>query len=154
MTEHYFLRDDFEALNREIDSIARRIKELGKEMGASCEEGAETFHDNFAYEDGERRQRMWSHRWRDLVLIRNAARVVDPAADTRRVALGRHVATADCETGEERTIRIGSFMTFNGDDAISYHAPLARMLIGAEEGDVRKGRIGDRSVSLEVIDIW
>ena len=40
---YYFLRKDFEALSEEIAKIADRIKEIGKEMGKSCQEGAETF---------------------------------------------------------------------------------------------------------------
>lgn len=66
---YYFLKEDFEALNAEINKIADKIKEIGKEMGKSCQEGAETFHDNFAYEDGERQQYMWSGRIRELIRI-------------------------------------------------------------------------------------
>jgi thymidylate kinase len=30
------------------------IREIGRQMGQACEEGAETFHDNFGWEDGDR----------------------------------------------------------------------------------------------------
>lgn len=47
----YFLPDDFEDLNDQIEQICERIEELGKEAGESCQQGAETWHDNFAFEE-------------------------------------------------------------------------------------------------------
>lgn len=69
----YFLKADYDALCNEIDVLLNRIKEIGQEMGASCQEGAETFHDNFAHEDGTRQQHMWSTRLRELIAIKNDA---------------------------------------------------------------------------------
>ncbi|OHA24282.1 MAG: hypothetical protein A3G52_02045 [Candidatus Taylorbacteria bacterium RIFCSPLOWO2_12_FULL_43_20] len=64
---NFFLPEDFEKLNQEITGLCDRIKQIGKEMGESCREGAETFHDNFAYEDGERQQAMLSTRLRKFI---------------------------------------------------------------------------------------
>ena len=49
MQMFYFLPEDFEDLNDQIEQICEKIKELGKEAGESCQEGAETWHDNFAF---------------------------------------------------------------------------------------------------------
>ncbi len=40
----YFLREDFEKLTALIREVSDRIREIGQEMGASCREGAETYH--------------------------------------------------------------------------------------------------------------
>ncbi len=150
---YYFLEKDYRKLVDEMQSIEARIKDIGKEMGASCQEGAETFHDNFAYEDGERQQYMWSKRLSELRAIRNMARVVHPESEPERVALGRLVSVLDEDTDEITTYRIGSYMTFDGNRTISYSAPLARLLIGAEKGDVRSGIVSGKKRSFLVVDI-
>ena len=100
---HYFLEEDFRGLNQEIAHICDKIKDAGREMGLSCQEGAETFHDNFAYEEGERQQYMWSKRLREIIAIRNNSRVVTPDSGTTRVSLGKKVTIRDNATGETKT---------------------------------------------------
>ena len=151
---YYFLREDIEKLSEQIHEIDARIKAIGQEMGASCEEGAETFHDNFAFEDGERQQQMWSKRLMELVDIYNHSQIFKPSGVAERVAIGCEVTIADLDVGEEKTIRIGSYMTFNGNGTISYNAPLARLLLGAEPGDVRKGEIAGKIKRFEVVEIY
>jgi transcription elongation GreA/GreB family factor len=152
---YYFLKRDFEALNAEIKKIADKIKEIGHEMGKSCQEGAETFHDNFAYEDGERQQYMWSTRLRELIRIRNQAKVLvdPPKGDT--VTIGRTVILKDENTGETLIIKIGSYMvlTKEEENVISYNAPLARMLIGGRVGEIRKSVIAGKTKSLRILKI-
>jgi transcription elongation GreA/GreB family factor len=149
----YFLREDIEKLAGQIHEIDARIKAIGQEMGASCEEGAETFHDNFAFEDGERQQQMWSKRLKELVDIYNHSQIFKPSRAAERVAIGRNVTIADLDSGEEKTIKIGSYMSFNGNGTISYNAPLARILLGAEPGEVRKGEIAGRKKKFEIVEI-
>src|SRR3989344_1351490 len=137
---NYFLEEDFRGLNQEIAHICDKIKDAGREMGLSCQEGAETFHDNFAYEEGERQQYMWSKRLREIIAIRNNSRVVTPDSGTTRVSLGKKVTIRDNATGETKTFKIGSFMVFSQEtETISYPAPLARLVIGAEAGEMREG---------------
>jgi transcription elongation GreA/GreB family factor len=150
---YYFLKNDFDELKRQIWEVNRRIKAIGQEMGASCQEGAETFHDNFAYEDGERQQRMWSQRLRELLEIYENAQIFNPSVTSETVAIGRSVTVFDYDTEEEKTFNVGSYMCFNGNDTISYNAPLAKILLGASVGDVRKGKIAGKKKELEIIDI-
>ncbi|MBW2217966.1 MAG: GreA/GreB family elongation factor [Deltaproteobacteria bacterium] len=151
--DYYFLRDDIEKLAGQIHKINARIKAIGKEMGASCEEGAETFHDNFAFEDGERQQQMWSKRLKELLDIYNHSQIYKSSGFAERVGIGREVTLADLDTGEEKTIKIGSYMSFNGNGTVSYNAPLARILLGAEPGEVRKGEIAGRLKKFEIVEI-
>lgn len=152
---NFFLKKDFEALTQEINSVCDRIKEAGKEMGISCQEGAETFHDNFAHEDGERQQHMWSNRLRQLIVIRNNARVVSPNATPNCVSLGMTVVVKDEDTNELFTFKIGSYMTFGDEDPaiISYNSPLARALIRAEAGETRKAIAKGRLRTFEIVSI-
>lgn len=152
MGEFYFLPEDFAALDRQIREISMKIREIGQEMGASCNEGAETYHDNFAYEDGERQQYMWSSRLRELVAIKNRARIVSEIPVPRKVSIGSRVTILDQETDEEKVLRIGSYMSFQ-KNTVSYAAPLARILLGSSTGEVRSGRIAGRVRQFEILAV-
>lgn len=151
----WFLREDLRALEARIEELRQLIREIGKEMGASCQEGAETFHDNFAFEDGERNQRMWAEQVRRLTHIRRDARLVDPPPNGGRVGLGRTVTFRDLESGQVQTLTIGSYMSFGerASDAVSYAAPLARILIGAEVGEEPEGVVRGQTRSVEILQI-
>lgn len=149
-----FLRPDYEALLRRIEEVKATMRALGAVMGEACDQSSETFHDNFAYEDSERRQYMWGEELRKLTHMRDAALLVDPPQDAGRVRLGCRVTVLDHSRDEERTFTIGSFRTFDEDPAtVSYQAPIARTVIGAEVGDVCEGVIHGRLVELEVLAI-
>jgi transcription elongation factor GreA len=149
----YFLREDFGKLNAQIAEINARIKQIGKEMGASCQEGAETFHDNFAYEDGERQQQMWSVLLRELMEINNNAAIIDASGSADQVDIGSCVTICDVRTGEEKSLRIGSYRVFENHGTVSYNAPLGRMLLGAKEGEVVVGEIAGREKRFEILSI-
>ncbi|MBI5913190.1 GreA/GreB family elongation factor [Candidatus Azambacteria bacterium] len=151
---YFFLKEDFEGLDKQIEQICDKIKEIGQEMGKSCQEGAETFHDNFAFEDGERQQYMWSSRLRELIKIRNNAKVVSPETSSEKVSIGKCATFQDEETGKIQTIRIGSFMIFHDQkNTISYNAPLARLLVGAMINDAREGKVGGKRKAIIILKI-
>ena len=152
MATYYFLQNDFEALARQIRAIDGRIKEIGQEMGASCEEGAETYHDNFAYEDGERQQYMWSHRLKELLTVKNLARIVASEQKPERVSIGCSVTVLDLDADAEKEFAIGSYMNYR-DDVVSYAAPLARLLMGGKVGEYKVGTIAGKERHFEIISI-
>lgn len=151
---YYFLKEDFEALNLEIQKAADKIKEAGQEMGKSCGEGAETYHDNFAYEEGYRQQQMWSGKIRELINVRNQAHVVDPQV-IDSVSLGCTVTISDEDTGEEKTFKIGSYMVLAKveKETVSYNAPLARALIGKKVDDTAEITINKKKRVFTITDI-
>jgi transcription elongation GreA/GreB family factor len=149
----YFLREDFEKLGEQIVQVNARIREIGREMGQSCQEGAETFHDNFAYEDGERQQRMWSLMLQDLVEINRNAEIIVPPASNGKVAIGSLVTLSDIETGEEKRVRIGSYRVFENHGAVSYSAPLGQILLGAKEGDTVTGVIAGKPKKFAIVGV-
>jgi transcription elongation GreA/GreB family factor len=152
---YYFLQADFEELGRRISAVEDRIRRLGKDMGQSCQEGAETFHDNFAYEDGERNQRMWSQERRRLLRLQAGARLVEVPPSGDRAAIGRTVVVLDQDSGAQMIIRIGSYENFAPapPGTISYSAPMAQILLGAEAGEEREGTIAGKMRRFEVLDV-
>ena len=96
---------------------------------------------------------MWLNRLRELIHIRNNARVIQPDPQGDKVSIGRVVTIQDATTGETQTFKIGSYMIFKEKEEISYNAPLVRMLIGAEVGDERTGKIGGKQKTFRIIKI-
>lgn len=152
---HYFLREDFEALNDQIEDLNKKIREIGKDMGESCSEGAETFHDNFAHEEGTRQLHMWTKHLRHLIRIREEARPIDPSQTAKnKVTIGKIVTFRDLETNQVQTVKIGSYLLFSiEDNVLSYNSPLVRLILRAEVGDVREGVAGERWRKLLIEDI-
>ncbi len=150
---YYFLKEDFEELNKQIDKLTSQIREIGQEMGKSCKEGAETFHDNFAFEDGERQQYMLSKRLVDLIRIRNGARIIFPESTGNKASIGRTLIIRDEQTKKTQKIKIGSYMVLKEKETISYNSPLARVLIGAEAEETRIGKIGGKEKKYKIIEI-
>jgi transcription elongation GreA/GreB family factor len=63
------------------------------------------------------------------------------------------VTIADLDSGEEKTLMIGSYMTFDKDGTVSYNAPLARILLGGETGEVRRGEIAGELRKFEIVEV-
>lgn len=140
---YFFTREDFEVLNRRIDSVNDRIKLAAKEMGLSCQQTSETFHDNFGFEQAERDRGMWSSHIRQLIEVKNNAEVIVPGLNEGKVRMGRVVRILDLDTKETKTFRVGSYMILDGYKtevipSLSYDAPLPKALLGAGEGDYRE----------------
>ena len=157
----YFLKEDLEGLDRAIKEVDERIHEILSEMSGE-NDGGNTWHDNFAYEEGQRGATMWSSRLRELIAIRNNAQIVTPPALGNQISIGRTVTIEDCSTKETSHFRISSYMIFkkrgeaaNGGEVedISYMSPIARILMGAKVGDVKEGAIGEKIKQLRVVKI-
>lgn len=151
MEPFYFFKKDLTALDRQIVQTSKKVKEIGKEIGDSCGEGAETWHDNFAYEQGQRDMKMWGDELRKLIKIRERARLLEPQTNRGMVAIGRTVTVYDPDTGKTEVYEIGSYMIFSKEEPekenhhrISYPAPLAQMIMLAEEGEERTAEIGGK----------
>ena len=140
---YYFLREDLNALDERVNALRAEMRSVGKEMGLSCQEGAETFHDNFAFEDGERQMAMISTRLRDLHGIRNHALIVECSPCLDRVAIGCRVTLQDNE-GHTIEFFVGSYLVLRSSNppTVSYVSPLARSVIGAALGERRVGLPG------------
>lgn len=151
---YIFLANDLAQIDAQIRSLAALLKSIGREMGVACQQGAETYHDNFGYEDGARQHRMWSERLRELLRIRAEARVVQPDENTGVVAVGRSVTVRDLETMEVTTFRVGSYMVMGDrDGALSYAAPRVRPLLGARVGEAREVELGGSTRELEILAV-
>lgn len=147
---YYFLKEDFDELNRKINELSEKLKKFSLEIGKDYQEDRGIF----TFEEGERQKRLWSARLRELVQIKNNAKIVMPSVRTDIVGIGRRVIFKDEITGKIQMFNIGSYMVLTKKkNSISYDTPIARLLIGAQVGEVREDIVGGRKRSFRILKI-
>lgn len=112
------------------------------------------WHDNFAYEENQRQMHQWARRIRDMRMVLARMEVISPPVAPERVQVGCTVTVYDQGQESEHTYIIAGYE--DGDsrkNRLSYTAPLARALIGAQEGDICSFQAGRRLRELEVLSI-
>jgi len=150
----YFLRDDFRQLEQRIKDTQTKIEESLKEMGENAQQDANVWHDNFGFEDAQRQAEMWSNQLRELVDMKNRAKIVDPYPKTDRAFIGRTITVQDVVTKEEQKFRIGSFLVLDENSgSVSYTAPLAKIFVGAKVGEIKRGEIAGEDKLFELLKI-
>lgn len=112
--------------------------------------------ENADYQYGKRRLRQIDGRVRFLRKRLERVQVVDPAAQARRdqVFFGATVTYARLSDDAEVTIRIVGVDEADAEKGdISWVAPVARALLGARVGDVRKVRTPAALEEVEIVEI-
>jgi NAD(P)-dependent dehydrogenase (short-subunit alcohol dehydrogenase family) len=72
-----FLRKDYDALVAKIEELGHDMWESGHEKGLWANQSAETWHDNFGYEQEQQHQWALSERAEGLVQMKNEAEIVE-----------------------------------------------------------------------------
>jgi transcription elongation GreA/GreB family factor len=149
-----FLRKDYDALLAKIEELAGALREAGQEKGRWAHQSAETWHDNFGYEEEQRQEWTLSDRLEDFVEMKNDAEIMQ-WRPTDEVDIGSRVTIRDTRTDEERTFVVGSYQVLDPqhENEVSYAAPLAKPFIGATVGEEREVTIGDESSLFRVVSI-
>jgi len=124
---------------------------------ASNEEAAgsgdsSVWHDNFAFEENQRQMHQLARRVRDLEHLVASMELVPPAVEPpERVRVGCTVLVTFLDDDTERRFYVAGYEDGAPEDGrLSYTAPLARVVLGAEEGDTRVLRLKGRRRTLEI----
>lgn len=141
-----------------LDAVRAEFDAVVADMPAALESGDTSgWHDNFAFEDNQRRQHQLAHRIRDLERIVDSAELVPPWEEPpERVFVGTAVTYRfeDDPEDMERIIWICGHQDGDpGAGRVAYDSPLGRALMGAQEGDERTVRIGERRRTVEIIEL-
>lgn len=143
-------------LTARLDAVRAEFDAIVADMPEALESGDTSgWHDNFAFEDNQRRQGLLAQRIRELERVIDQAEVVAPWERVpERVYVGVSVSWRfeDDPPGQKRAVWIAGFE--DGDPSagrVSYDSPLGRALLGAQEGDLRGVRIDGRVREVEVL---
>lgn len=131
--KYYFLPEDMAVLERTVEELRRKVKELGKEQGEAARQSTENFgHDDACQEAVDHERRITMSRLKELGEMANKVVVVRPEGPFDAVRLG-----ATVELSDGRVLKIGSYVVL-ADHAvtnISYNSPLGKALLSKREGD-------------------
>jgi len=154
LANFYFLEKDFAGLCERIEATEKELKKIGLELGESCKQSSETWHDNFPFEEGKKQQYMQLERLCGLIKIKNGATIIRPKQTTDTAEIGSLVTIEDKETQQKVSYKIGSYMVFDsGENEISYESPIGKMLLGAKIGETKSAIIGGRQKNFRIIGI-
>lgn len=145
-------------LRRFQDRLKDAIESYDRVVSTNAEAAdagdSSVWHDNFAYEENQRQMHQWARRIRDLRQTLTRMEVISPPTCPERVQVGCMVVLCNLDDDTEHTYIIAGYE--DGDlsqHRLSYTAPLARALIGGEEGEVRSLRVGGRDRRFEILAI-
>lgn len=115
------------------------------------------WHDNFAFEENQRRMHQLARLVRDLEMLVAGVDLVEPPEDPERVAIATRVQFRVEGESSIQSLFIAGFD--DGDPAVSrvgYNSPIARALIGSEPGDIVRlpGGPTGRHAKVLAVDPW
>ncbi len=149
MTAYGFakIQKEFEALKEERPKVVEEI-ERAKEHG--------DLRENAEYHAAKERLAFIDARLTELSDLMARAQVIDPSKlPHEKVGFGSTVKLLDIEEDEEIEYTIvGSTESDPEHGLISYNTPLARQLLGKEEGDEITVRLPKGEIDFEVLEVY
>jgi transcription elongation factor GreA len=111
--------------------------------------------ENAEYHAAKEQQKQIDQRLAELAEIIGNAKIVDPSElEHSKVSFGSTVTLEDLDSGDEVTYTIVGGCESNPDKGlISFYSPLAKQLLGKEEGDEVTVQLPGGKKEYEVIDV-
>ena len=111
--------------------------------------------ENAEYHAAKEQQKQIDNRLAELAEIIGNAKIVDPSElEHARISFGSTVIVCDLDSDEENTYVIVGGCESNPDlGLISFGSPLAKQLLGHEEGDEFKVKLPGGEKELEIIEV-
>jgi len=144
----------YEKLSAELNDLKNReLPEIVKEIEVALEHG--DLKENAEYHAAKEKQRLVDLRLAEIASILGQAQIVDPAVlEHARVSFGSTVVLSDIDTDDEITYTIVGGCESNPDEGlISFNSPLAKQLLGKEEGDDFKAKLPGGIKEFEVLEV-
>jgi len=144
----------FEKLSAELNDLKNReLPEIVKEIEVALEHG--DLKENAEYHAAKEKQRLVDLRLAELANILGQAQIVDPSVlEHARISFGSTVVLCDMDTDDEITYTIVGGCESNPDQGlISFNSPLAKQLLGKEEGDDFKAKLPGGVKEFEVLEV-
>lgn len=146
-------RGGFEALEAELRHLKSAERPAVIKAIAEAREHGD-LSENAEYHAAREKQSFIEGRVKELESLISRADVIDPSKFTGAIKFGAIVTIADEDTDEERTYQIVGEAEANIEKGLlNIKSPIARALIGKEEGDSVEVRTPGGERSYEVISI-
>ncbi len=144
----------YEKLQAEVKDL-KEIKRPGvvKAIEEALEHG--DLKENAEYHAAKEQQKNIDNRLAELAEILGNAQIVDPSElEHSKISFGSTVVMTDMDTDEEATYTIVGGAESNPDmGLISFNSPLAKQLLGKEEGDEVKVKLPGGEKEFEIDEV-
>ncbi len=144
----------YEKLSKQFEYMKNTERpQIVKEIEIAAEHG--DFKENAEYHAAKEKQRLIDEQLNNLSDILGKAQIIDPSTLAHeRVSFGSCVELCDLETDEEFTYFIvGGPESIPDKGLISFHSPLAKQLMGKEEGDEVKAKLPGGVKEFEILSV-
>jgi transcription elongation factor GreA len=144
----------YEKLQAEVKYLRDvRRPQIVKDIEEALEHG--DLKENAEYHAAKENQKLIDLRLAELAELIGSSKIVDPSElEHSKVSFGSTVVVSDIESGEEFTYTIVGGCESNPDiGLISFGSPLAKQLLGREEGDEIKVQLPNGSKEFEVVEV-
>ncbi len=151
---YYITRSSWQQLRERVEGLERQIRvTLAGEIKDAASFG--DFSENAELDAAREKQQLLTLEVNNLrEKLSNAQIIDDLPIDGSRVAIGTSVSLRDLDSGEEILWTILGEMETNVERrVISYSAPLARGLMGKEEGDEVSVQVPSGRRSFEILKV-
>ena len=153
-------KDAVESLRKEIDKKEKLLLELGKEKAHAAENEGDTWHDNFAFEQIEIKERGIIREISDLTNQLNTAEIIDVSSDQEKdvVNIGSTVKvtikTSEEEEEEEyEFVLTGGEKNLSGIEYVSVNAPIGKCIFGKKVGFKGSYSINGNEVYVKILSV-
>ncbi|MBT5934489.1 transcription elongation factor GreA [Sulfurimonas sp.] len=144
----------YEKLQAEVKSLKEvQRPQVVKDIESALEHG--DLKENAEYHAAKEMQRTIDNRLGDLQGILGNSQIVDPSElEHAKISFGSTVVMTDMDTDEEATYTIVGGCESNPDiGLISFSSPLAKQLLGKEEGDEVKVTLPGGTKEFEIDEV-
>ena len=144
----------YEKLQAEVKSLKEvQRPQVVKDIESALEHG--DLKENAEYHAAKEMQRTIDNRLGDLQGILGNSQIVDPSElEHAKISFGSTVVMTDMDTDEEATYTIVGGCESNPDiGLISFGSPLAKQLLGKEEGDEVKVTLPGGTKEFEIDEV-
>lgn len=144
----------FEKFSKQYEQLKNVERpKIVKEIEVAAEHG--DFKENAEYHAAKEKQRLMDEQLARMADTLAVAQVIDPSTlEHARVSFGSTVVLEDMASGDEVTYTIVGGVESNPDKGlISFQSPLAKQLLGKEEGDEVRARLPGGEKEYEVVSV-
>jgi transcription elongation factor GreA len=143
----------YKKIQEEIETLSKERVQVLEEIEIARDHG--DLKENAEYHAAKERQGFIDKKVAELNSLLTNSEIIDPSTLTHdKVKFGSTVTVLDYDTDEEETFTIVGSMESNSEkNLISIQTPLARALMGKEEGDDFELKLPSKTQEYEIVKI-
>ncbi|WP_022696784.1 GreA/GreB family elongation factor [Euryhalocaulis caribicus] len=152
MAKKFVTTNGMNLLNQKLQETLAAARKVSKEVGEAAGSSYD-WHDNFEYEDAQRRLAQVDRQIADLKDILAECQIIEPENQSERIQIGNIVSIA-IDDDEKKLTLVGHGESAPQLGLLAYDTPLGAALVGREVGDTFEVMIGRNNREIEILRIF